>query len=146
MKLRSYARLLALSFVVVSGIVIAWGPAGAQGAARERETGTLPFTPQLNGRPGASTPINHVLKGTIFDAGSPGASASCSSAGCSAYAQMYLESVVCPRIAGATCTYQITIQSQNHAGCLLYVERSEPSFFVTNPWDFLRGHGDRHQQ
>jgi len=116
MKLRSYSRLLALSLAVVSGIVIAWGPAGAQGAARERETGTLTFTPQLNGRPGASTPINHALKGTIFDASSPGASASCSSAGCSAYAQMYLESVVCPRTAGSTCTYQITIQSQNHAG------------------------------
>jgi hypothetical protein len=114
MKIGSYASLVALTVMLVSGLVIVRGLANAQGRAHERQPGIL--TPQDAERSAPASPVNHVLKGTIFDTSSPGASASCSSAGCSAYAPIYSESVVCPKPVGATCTYQITIQSQNNAG------------------------------
>ena len=115
MNLGSHARFVVVTVVLVSGIVIARGPARAQDDAPERASGAL--TPQAGGRSTApSSPAKHILLGTFFDASSPGASASCSSATCTAYAPMYLEAVVCPKAAGLTCTFQVTIQSQNNAG------------------------------
>jgi hypothetical protein len=84
-------------------------------SARVRESGVpTPLASEQTTAPSAL--VKHVLKGTYFDASSPGASASCGSAKCSAFAPIYLENIVCPGVVGAKCTYQITIQSQNRAG------------------------------
>ena len=100
-----------IKFVAVALLVGVTVIAGA----RVRESGVL--TPLSSGQIAApSALVKHVLKATYFDASSPGASASCSSANCSAFAPIYLENIVCPKLAGAACTYQITIQSQNRAG------------------------------
>ena len=97
MELRSCARFVVFAVVLVISFGIMKGTATAQSVA-----------------PIALT--KHVLKATYFDASSPGVSASCGSAGCSAFASIYTESVACPQAAGTTCTYQITIQSQSRAG------------------------------
>ncbi len=97
MELRSCARFFVLASVLASSLGIMKGTGTAQTAAPDAL-------------------IKHVLKATYFDASSPGASASCGSAGCSAFASIYAESIACPQPAGATCTYQITIQSQSRAG------------------------------
>jgi hypothetical protein len=57
----------------------------------------------------------HTLKGTYFDTGG-GITASCSSSGCIATATVFNESIKCPALAGKTCTFQITIESQGHVG------------------------------
>jgi hypothetical protein len=59
----------------------------------------------------------HTLKGTYFDVGH-GTTASCSSSGCTATAIAFNESIKCPAVAGKTCTFQITIESQNQVGGL----------------------------
>jgi hypothetical protein len=114
MKIGSRSRSVAFAVVLVSGIVIARGSASAQTSGRQG-SGFLGTQPA--GRSAASAPlVKHLLKGTFFDTSSTGASASCSSAGCTAYAPISSESIVCPKLAGGTCTYQVTIQSQSIAG------------------------------
>ena len=115
MKLRSYPGCVALAVILIGGVVIDKGPANAQSTAGRQESGVL--NPLATGGSAAPAPlVKHVLVATFFDTTSPGASASCNSVGCSAYAPIYLEKIICPRASGATCTYQITIQSQNAAG------------------------------
>jgi hypothetical protein len=114
MKLESYVRFVAFA-VFVSRVLIVGCPARAQTGSRGQESGT--FTQQMGGRSAAPSSLKkHALKGTYFDTSSPGASAFCSSASCSAFAAIYSESIVCPVAAGAKCTYQLTIQSQSQAG------------------------------
>jgi len=84
-------------------------------SARVRESGVpTPFAFEQTAAPSAL--VKHVLKGTYFDVRSTGASASCGTANCSAFAPLFMENIVCPKVAGAACTYEITIQSQNRAG------------------------------
>jgi hypothetical protein len=97
--------------VFVCGVAISPDFASAQSAFRERGTPTR----QASGQVPASL-TKHVLKATYLDTFSSVASASCSSAGCSAYAPIFSESIACPKPAGGQCTYQVTIQSQNNAG------------------------------
>jgi hypothetical protein len=100
-----------IEFVALA--VLAGGAVTASG--RVRESGVP--TPNAGGQTDAPFAlVKHVLKGTYVDTSSPGASASCSSSGCSAFASIYLENIVCPKVAAAKCTYQITIQSQSRAG------------------------------
>jgi hypothetical protein len=130
MKLGPYVRLVALTAVLVNGFLMLTHQAYAQNSLGERQPATL--TSRDVGRSDAPGPTNHILKGTIFDTTSPGAAASCSSANCSAYAPIYVENVPCPAAAGATCTFQITIQSQNVAGSNdgKLGEQGEYQFFV----------------
>jgi hypothetical protein len=51
----------------------------------------------------------HVLNATYYDAGSSGAVASCNTSGCLATANIFTESVSCPGVAGAKCTYEVSI-------------------------------------
>jgi hypothetical protein len=97
--------------VFLCGVVIPPDVAGAQNASRERGIPT-----RQTGEQAPALLTKHVLKGTYFDTFSSVASASCSSVGCSAYAPIFSESIVCPTTAGGKCTYQVTIQSQNNAG------------------------------
>jgi hypothetical protein len=95
----------------VCGLMISPVVASAQSASRGHEIAV----PQGGKRAPTALP-KHVLKATYFDTFSSVATASCISAGCSAYAPIFSESVICPKLAGGKCTYQVTIQSQNNAG------------------------------
>lgn len=113
MKFKSHASLTGSAVVLISLMAVV--PAIAQNNSSDRATAIL--KPQSGEGPVApSIPAKHLLIGTFFDTSSPGASASCSSAHCTAFAPMYSEAIVCPKAAGLTCTFQITIQSQNAAG------------------------------
>jgi hypothetical protein len=110
MNLVKDVRFIAV-VVFVCAVAISSDVASAQSASRERGIPTR--------QAGALAPTaltKHVLKATYFDTFSSVASASCSLAGCSAYAPIFSESIVCPKLAGGQCTYEVTIQSQNNAG------------------------------
>jgi hypothetical protein len=110
MNLVKDVRFIAVA-VLVCAVAIFTDAASAQSAPRERGIPTRPA-----GGLAPTSLTKHVLKATYFDTFSSVASASCSSAGCSAYAPIFSESIVCPKLAGGQCTYQVTIQSQNNAG------------------------------
>jgi hypothetical protein len=103
-------RFVAVAFFVCA-VAISPDVAGAQSASREQK-----IPAQQVGALALTSLTKHVLKATYFDTFSSVAAASCSSAGCSAYAPIFSESIACPQLAGGKCTYQVTIQSQNNAG------------------------------
>jgi hypothetical protein len=53
---------------------------------------------------------------TLFDVHNALATATCDSAGCEVFAPIFSEQVVCPADEGESCTFQITIESQNWLG------------------------------
>ena len=110
MNLVKDVRFVAVAFFVCA-VAISPDVASAQSASRE---GGIPT--RQAGEQAPTSLTKHMLKGTYFDTSSSLASASCSSAGCGAYAPIFSESIVCPAMAGGKCTYQVTIQSQNNAG------------------------------
>ena len=60
----------------------------------------------------AKTPVKHVLSGTYYDASSPGGSASCGTANCTATINAYTENIPCPGAAGVQCTYEVGISAE----------------------------------
>lgn len=115
MKLGSLAVSIVFPMALIIAIVAASVGARAQNSSKGRGFGVPARQSEVQTVvPAALT--KHVPKGTFFDTSSSGASAFCGTAGCFAFAPIYLESIVCPRPAGAMCTYQITIHSQSNAG------------------------------
>lgn len=98
---------------VLTRLAIPANYASAQDGLREHGTPAQQAAQQSEA-PASLT--KHVLKATYFDTSSSIAAASCSSAGCIAFAPIFSESIVCPLPAGKNCTYQVTIESQNNAG------------------------------
>jgi hypothetical protein len=109
MRLASNTRFVTFAMIAV----VVFAVSAANGQNNSQGPGML--APRAGAAP-AVTATRHLPIGTLFDASSPGAAASCSSAGCSAFASIYSETVTCPRSAGATCTFQVTIHSQVNAG------------------------------
>ena len=169
MKRASHTRFFAVVAFVASWL-LAVGTAGAQ--SNSQGPGTL--APRGGAAP-AGTITRSLAIGALFEAASPGAAATCDSAGCTAYAPIYTETVNCPRPAGATCTFQVTIHAQVNAGsndstfgeegvyqflvdggphtgsggqglCLLHVERVEPPIFTADSRRLLRSDRDRNRR
>jgi hypothetical protein len=94
MNLVKGVRFVAVAFFVC-GVAICPDVASAQSASREQK-----IPAQQVGALAPNSLTKHVLKGTYFDTFSSVAAASCSSAGCSAYAPIFSESIVCPKLTG----------------------------------------------
>jgi len=102
------------TFVVALAVTLISGaPARAQATHQPGTPGVLnPNVQPLTKHSGSDAkPLR--LWGTFFDANSFPGTAGCQSVACEEFEQIFAEQVVCPVEKGDSCTFQITIESQN---------------------------------
>jgi hypothetical protein len=107
---------VACAFVVALTVtLISRAPAKAQAGPPTRRF----EVPKANAQPQASKSPNNGKPLTLWGSflyTNFNISASCDSEDCSAFTPMFNEEVVCPVGEGESCTFQITIESENHVG------------------------------
>jgi hypothetical protein len=114
-------RLSKKGIVIVGVFVVVWVVMRVSGVPAKPQAGppsrggvhTANVQPQTDITPKSPKPLS--LWGTVLDTNS-NVTASCSSEGCSAFSPVFEEEIACPGGVGESCTFQITIESENQVG------------------------------
>jgi len=124
---------VACGFVVALAVtLISRAPAKAQAGPTTRRF----VVPQANAQPQtkkANVPKPLSLWRSFFDTSSEAVGTSCDSEACSAFTPIFIEQVVCPVQEGQSCTFQITIESENYVGS----NESTPLYGESGQYQFL---------
>jgi hypothetical protein len=112
------ARLSKNGMVIVGVFVVVWVVMQVSGVPARPQAGppsrggvhSANVQPQTDITPKSRKPLS--LWGTFLDTNS-NVTASCGGAGCSAFSPVFEEEIACPGGVGESCTFQITIESEN---------------------------------